>query len=276
MSPSKPQGNSTRGHIIPIGGAEDKEGMSDILRKFLEVSGGSEARVVIIPTASKLEDTGSRYERIFEKLGAAHAKHLPISTRDEAANPAWLADIENATAVFITGGNQLRLTTILGGTAIARAIRKANARGVTVGGTSAGAAILSEHMIAYGKEGITPHAGKVALVPGFGLTNRIMIDQHFRQRDRLGRLLTAIAYNPFAVGVGLDEDTAAFIDHEKKLTVVGAGALTIIDASELTHSSIAEVKQGMPVTMTNVRLHIIAHGGSFDLETRRATAPQGK
>ena len=272
MSPSKPEGDKKRGTIIPIGGAEDKEGMSDVLRKFLEVSGGREARVVIIPTASNLSDTGSRYEKIFTKLGAASATALPITTRDEAALDQWIPAIEDATAVFITGGNQLRLTTILGGTNIARAIRKANARGVTVGGTSAGAAILSEHMIAYGKEGTTPHAGKVSLVPGFGLTNRIMIDQHFRQRDRLGRLLTAIAYNPFAVGVGLDEDTAAFIDHEKKLTVVGAGALTIIDASELTHSSIAEAKLGMPVTMTNVRLHILTQGGTFDLETRKAMA----
>jgi cyanophycinase len=127
-------------------------------------------------------------------------------------------------------------------------------------------------MIAYGDEGHTPRAGAVTLVPGFGLTNRIMIDQHFRQRDRLGRLLTALAYNPFAVGVGLDEDTAAFIDHARKLTVVGTGAITIVDASELTHSSIAEAKEGHPVSMTNVRLHVLIAGGTFDLETRRAVA----
>ena len=272
MSPSKPLGDKKRGYIIPIGGAEDKEGSSDILRKFLEVSGGKRARLVVIPTASKLEDTGRRYEKIFEKLGAESVKALPINTRAEAGTGEWLEDIENCTGVFITGGNQLRLTTILGGTDIARAIRKANAHGVTVGGTSAGAAILSEHMIAYGKDGTTPHAGKVALVPGFGLTNRVMIDQHFRQRDRIGRLLGAIAYNPFAVGIGLDEDTAAFIDHAKRITVVGAGAITIVDASELEHSSIAEVKEGKPVTMTNVRLHILAHGATFDLETRRASA----
>lgn len=272
MSPTKPTGDKKRGHIIPIGGAEDKEGSSEILRKFLEVSGGKKARIAIIPTASNLDDTGSRYEKIFEKLGAADAVALNITSRAEAGKREWLPPLENATGIFITGGNQLRLTTILGGTAIAKAIRKANAHGVTVGGTSAGAAILSEHMIAYGKEGNTPHAGKVALVPGFGLTNRIMIDQHFRQRDRLGRLLTAIAYNPFAVGIGLDEDTAAFIDHHKKLTVVGAGALTIVDASELTYSSIAEAKEGKPVTMTNVRLHILAHGSTFDLNTREAAA----
>lgn len=272
MSPAKIEGGRKRGFIVPIGGAEDKEGSANILRKFLEVSGGSGARVVIIPTASKLEETGRKYEKLFRQLGADEAKSLPFVTREDASKREWLDYIEKANAIFVTGGNQLRLTTILGGTLVARAIRAANARGVTVGGTSAGAAILSEHMIAHGAEGHTPHAGAVALVPGFGLTNRIMIDQHFRQRDRLGRLLTALAYNPFAVGVGLDEDTAAFIDHTRKLTVVGTGAITIIDASELTHSSIAETKAGRPVSMTNVRLHVLIDGGTFDLETRKATA----
>ncbi|MBK7583842.1 MAG: cyanophycinase [Myxococcales bacterium] len=271
MSPAKIEADHTRGYIVPIGGAEDKEGASQILRRFIDVSGGSGSRIVIIPTASKLEDTGRRYEKVFRKLGADEAKALPLATRDDAAKREWLEYIEAANGIFITGGNQLRLTTILGGTPVAKAIRRANARGVAVGGTSAGAAILSEHMVAYGVEGHTPRAGAVALAPGFGLTNRIILDQHFRQRDRLGRLLTALAYNPFAVGVGLDEDTAAFIDPERKLTVVGSGALTIIDAMDLTHSSIAEAKQGNPVCMTNIRLHVLIEGGTFDLETRRAT-----
>ncbi len=270
MSPAKLEGDKKRGFIVPIGGAEDKEGAANILRKFIEVAGGRTARIVIIPTASTLEDTGKRYEKLFRKLGADEAKSLPFASRDDAGKGEWLDYIEKANGIFVTGGNQLRLTTILGGTAVAKAIRRANARGVAVGGTSAGAAILSEHMIAYGAEGHTPHAGAVSLVPGFGLTNRIIIDQHFRQRDRLGRLLTALAYNPFAVGIGLDEDTAAFIDHAKKITVVGAGAITIVDASELSHSTIADTKEGKPVCMTNVRLHVLVDGGTFDLETRRA------
>jgi cyanophycinase len=273
MSPAKVEPDKKRGFIVPIGGAEDKEGTAVILRKFLDVAGGEGSRIVIIPTASKLEDTGRRYEKLFRKLGADEAKSLPFASRDDAMKGEWLDYIEKAHGIFVTGGNQLRLTTILGGTPVAKAIRRVNARGVAVGGTSAGAAILSEHMIAYGEEGHTPHAGAVALVPGWGLTNRIMIDQHFRQRDRLGRLLTALAYNPFAVGVGLDEDTAAFIDPHRVLTCVGTGALTIIDASELTHSSIAEAKQGNPVCLTNVRLHVLTAGGKFDLETRCATAP---
>jgi cyanophycinase len=274
MSPAKVESAQTRGYIVPIGGAEDKEEGASILRKFLEVSGGDSARIVIIPTASNLADTGRRYEKLFRQLGADEAKSLPLATREDAAKQEWLDYIEKATGVFITGGNQLRLSTILGGTDVARAIRRVNARGVTVGGTSAGAAILSEHMIAFGAEGHTPKAGAATLVPGFGLTNRIMIDQHFRQRDRLGRLLTALAYNPFAVGVGLDEDTAAFLDSTKTITVVGNGAITIVDVSELTHSSIAEVKEGQAVSLTNVRLHVLTEGGTFDLETRKAQAPQ--
>jgi cyanophycinase len=270
MSPAKIDHDKKRGFIVPIGGAEDKEGAANVLRRFIEVSGGKTSRIVIIPTASTLEDTGRRYEKLFRKLGADEAKSLPFNSRDDAGKGEWLEYIEKANGIFVTGGNQLRLTTILGGTAVAKAIRRANARGVAVGGTSAGAAILSEHMIAYGAEGHTPHAGAVSLVPGWGLTNRIIIDQHFRQRDRLGRLLTALAYNPFAVGVGLDEDTAAFIDHSKKITVVGAGAITIVDASELSHSTIADTKEGKPVCMTNIRLHVLVDGGTFDLETRRA------
>lgn len=272
MSPAKVHPDKKRGAIVPIGGAEDKDGDAEILRRFLEVSGGKKARVVIIPTASTLEDTGRRYEKLFKKLGAQEARALSIAARSDAAKEECLAYVEKADAIFVTGGNQLRLSTILGGTPLAKAIRRANARGVSVGGTSAGAAILSEHMIAHGAEGNTPKVGMVALAPGFGLTNRFIIDQHFRQRDRLGRLLTALAYNPFAVGLGLDEDTAAFIDGDGKLTVVGKGALTLVDVSELEHSSLAETQEGMPVSLINVRIHVLVQGGTFDSETRRATA----
>lgn len=272
MSPAKVHPDKQRGHIVPIGGAEDKEGDQDVLKRFLEVSGGKKARVVIIPTASSLEDTGRRYEKIFKKLGAQEARALNVASRDQANKEEWLRFVDEADAIFITGGNQLRLSTILGGTPMARAIRRANARGATVGGTSAGAAILSEHMIAHGEEGTTPKAGMVTLSPGFGLTNRFIIDQHFRQRDRLGRLLTALAYNPFAVGLGLDEDTGAFIDGGGTLTVVGRGAITLVDVAELEHSSLAETSNGKPVSLTNVRLHVLVAGGTYNLETRKATA----
>ena len=174
---------------------------------------------------------------------------LDFETRADCEDDDQLATLENARGVFLTGGNQLRLATTLGGTSVARALRRLNAAGVHVAGTSAGAAFLSEHMIAIGEEGATPHSGDVTLSPGLGLTNRVVIDQHFRQRDRLGRLLTALAYNPFAVGLGLDEDTAAFIGPDDTLEVVGSGAITIIDPAEVEYSSMDQAEKGDPICL---------------------------
>ncbi|MCK6550150.1 cyanophycinase [Myxococcota bacterium] len=277
MSPAKVADNQKRGWIVPVGGAEDKVRGADILRRFVEVSGGKSARIAVIPTASQMSDTGERYEKLFKELGVKTTKSLGFATREEASDREdWLEFLDHATGVFLTGGNQLRLSTILGGTPVAKSIRRANARGVAVGGTSAGAAILSEHMIAYGKEGSTPKAGAVSLAPGFGMTNRVVIDQHFRQRDRLGRLLTALAYNPFAVGLGLDEDTSAFMDPDEVVHVHGSGAITIVDVSQLGYSSIANADEGAPVCLTNVKLHILTQGATFNLHTRLATPPPEK
>ncbi len=273
MSPARVQEDQQRGWIVPVGGAEDKEADIAILRRFVEVSGDGDARIAILPTASMLPDTGERYERIFESLGVKRAFALPFSTREEAHHEPWLRQLDEASGIFLTGGNQLRISAILGGTPVAKAIRRLNARGVTVGGTSAGAAILSEHMIAYGESGATPHAGQASLAPGLGMTNRVIIDQHFRQRDRLGRLLSALAYNPFAVGLGLDEDTAAFIDPHNLVHVVGSAAITVVDPSALEHSSMPYADVGKAICLTNVKLHILTHGSSFDLSTRRAREP---
>lgn len=273
MSPARVEEHHTRGWIVPVGGAEDKEQDAVILRRFLEVSGGTAARIAVIPTASRMPDTGSRYEALFRQFGAGEARSLPFETRADAERADWLAWLDQATGVFLTGGNQLQLSTILGGTDVARAIRRLNARGVTVGGTSAGAAILSEHMIAFGQSGATPKAGLASLAPGFGLTNRLVIDQHFRQRDRLGRLLSVLAYNPFAVGLGLDEDTAAFLGPDDTLHVEGAGAITLVDVSRLQYSSMAFAGPGDPVCLTGVTLHILPRGARYNLHTREAIPP---
>jgi cyanophycinase len=198
--PSKISEGGTRGWIVPIGGAENKENDRHILERFIRVSGGSDADIVVIPTASRMNETGPRYETLFRELGAAQVAVMDFDTRRDCQEAGRLRRIEQATGIFFTGGNQLRLTTLLGGTPVAKLIRVRNAQGVTVGGTSAGASILSEHMIAFGDEGSSVISGSVRLAPGLGLTNRFIIDQHFRQRDRLGRLITALAYNPFAVG----------------------------------------------------------------------------
>ena len=208
MCPSRVPDGAVRGFIIPIGGAEEKQNDPLILQRFVELCGGENADIVVLPTASRLQDTGARYERIFRELGAADVSAVDFDTRRDCAESNRLDRIARADGVFFTGGNQLRITTLIGGTPVAKLIRERNAHGMHVAGTSAGAAVLSEHMIAFGEEGGSPRAGSVGLSPGLGLTNRFIIDQHFRQRDRLGRLLTALAYNPFAVGVGLGEDRA--------------------------------------------------------------------
>ena len=274
MSPADTVDGTDRGYIIPIGGAEEKFRNPEILDRFVELCGGKGARVGIIPTASELEDTGRNYEKLFRKLGVTHAQVLPFETREDCQSSKDLEYIEKCDGVFMTGGNQLRLSTTIGGTAVAQTIRRRNAAGMHVAGTSAGAAFMPEHMIAGGKEGSTPSPDMVTMAPGLGLTNRFVIDQHFRERDRLGRLLTALAYNPFALGMGLDEDTAAFITPDDDFEVVGSGGITLIDPTDLTYSSMDRARRGEPVSLIGVKLHILVAGGRFDHATRQAYAAE--
>lgn len=268
--PSKIPDGATRGWIVPIGGAENKENDRHILERFVRVSGGEQADIVVIPTASRMTETGPRYEQLFKSLGAERVTVMDFDTRRDCQEGGRLRRLEEASGIFFTGGNQLRLTTLLGGTPVAKLIRQRNALGVTVGGTSAGASILSEHMIAFGDEGSAVISGSVRLAPGLGLTNRFIIDQHFRQRDRLGRLLTALAYNPFAVGIGLDEDTGAFIGPDETIEVEGSGGVTIVDGSDVSYSSMGEISEGQPVCMLGLRLHVLVAGATFNLHTRVA------
>ena len=272
MCASKVADGKQRGWIIPIGGAEEKDNAPAILKRFVQLAGGDRADIVVIPTASQMRDTGVRYERLFAALGAERVTAIDFDTRRDAEEGGRLERLQQATGVFFTGGNQLRLSTLIGGTAIAKAVRALNAAGVPVAGTSAGAAFISEHMIAFGDEGSSPIAGSVRLAPGLGLTNRFIIDQHFRQRDRLGRLLTALAYNPFAIGLGLDEDTAAFIAPDNTVHVQGSGGITVVDAAEVQFSSMDSIAEGKPVCLLGIKLHILTQGATFNLHTRQADA----
>src|ERR1700730_3220674 len=240
--PSKVPEGETRGWIVPIGGAENKENDRRILERFVRVSGGEAADVVVIPTASRMHETGPRYEKLFSEIGVARVAVMDFDTRRDCQEPGRLRRLEEATGIFFTGGNQLRVTTLLGGTPVA------------------------------GDEGSSAVAGSVKLAPGLGLTNRFIIDQHFRQRDRLGRLCTALAYNPFAIGIGLDEDTAAFIGPDDTLEVEGSGTITIVDGSDISYSSIDAVSDGQPVCMLGLRLHFLVAGATFNLHTRTAAA----
>ncbi|MEM9057675.1 MAG: cyanophycinase, partial [Pseudomonadota bacterium] len=258
MSPSRGTRGVTRGYVIPIGGAENKTDAPVILERFVALCGGNDARLAVIPTASRLDDTGPSYVDLFRSLGARSVSNLPITRRRDCEREDYLDALEQVDGVFITGGNQLRLSTRLGGTPVATSLRRLNAAGVHVAGTSAGAAIMPEHMIAGGRAGSTPRENGVTLAPGLGLTNALVIDQHFRQRDRLGRLLSAVSYNPFVSGIGVDEDTAAFIDPDGVFEVVGSGAVTVVDPGSLRSSSMDVAEEGAPVSLIGLTLHVLA------------------
>ncbi|MDQ2666731.1 MAG: cyanophycinase [Gemmatimonadota bacterium] len=265
--PSRPHPDSPRGWIVPIGG---KLLDDEILARFVALSGGADARIAVIPTASSEPDVGVFYERVFARIGARRAKALHFEQRIDCDDRDWLEWLDSATGIFITGGNQLKLASILGGTPAARMLRARNAAGVHIAGTSAGAAFLSEHMIAYGEDGVTPRAGMVTMCAGLGLTNRLIVDQHFSQRERLGRLLTALAYNPFAIGLGVDENTAAFISPGDIVEVQGTGSVTVVDPSDVRSSSIAEARPGEALTFVGVKVHVLPAGATFDLNARVA------
>ena len=270
MCPATPEKNTNRGYVIPIGGAEAKHKDPVILERFVKLCGDEDARILVIPTASELDETGPMYLELFEGMGAK-AMCMPIEERNDCYQEEIISVMNRATGIFITGGNQLRLSTILGGTPVARAIRSLNAGGVHMAGTSAGAAIISEHMIAGGRGGTSPRESGVVLAPGLGLTNRAIIDQHFNRRGRMGRLLAALSFNPFVCGLGIDENTAAFIAPDGTMDVVGHGTVTVVDPSGLTHSSMSYVRKAEAVSLIGLKLHVLANGSRFNLETREAS-----
>lgn len=256
-----------RGVLMPIGGAEDKLDDKIILSTFSQLAGGKRARIAIVPTASSIETAGLRYKALFLGMGVEQAEVIYIGSREDANSADVLDHIDQATGIFLTGGNQMRLSAMIGGTRLERMVREANERGVVVAGTSAGASILSAHMVALGASGGTPKLRMAQMVAGFGLISNVIIDQHFRQRDRIGRLLALVSSNPGLLGLGIDEDTAAIIDGNGTIEVIGRHSLTIVDGSEM-FSDIFQVKAYGEITISNAKLHVLTPGRRFDMATR--------
>ncbi len=258
--------------LMPIGGNENHK-KPLVLQEFVNRAGGDHADIVIFPQPSILADTGNEYAALFLKLGARSARSLEFRTRAEAYAEGFSAAVQSASGIFISGGTQMRLPVLIGGTPLEAAILDAYRRGVVIAGTSAGAAVMPKVMIAYGKGGPTPREGMAHFAPGLGLTEKIIFDQHFRQRDRLGRLVYLIASHPGLLGVGIDENTVAIVEDETFITVAGTGAVTIVDGSEMAATNVAEVEHGGAVAVSNIRIHILTSGCSFDIKTRKANIP---
>jgi cyanophycinase len=261
---------------MPIGGAEETKPGGEVLERFFELAGGKNARIAIIPTASDdPQRSGEGYAKLFRELGAKKADWLRVEQRSDANAEEAISLLREATGIYITGGDQARLVRLLVGTLVMECIRMRNADGVIVAGTSAGASILSALMMAGGtgiggdSNGAAARKGMVDVVAGFGLLQDIIIDQHFSQRGRMGRLLSVFAGTPGLIGIGLDEDTAVLIDREGTLEALGSNMVTIVDGRD-TISDYFDRQNGEVLSITGSSLHVLADGRLFDLDVRRA------
>jgi len=255
-----------------IGGAEDKLRKRRILKEFVAAAGGLDARIAVIPTASSLgPEIVDVYEALFRAEGAAEVTEVRPQSREEARDDELVKRIAESTGVFMTGGNQLKLSSIICGTPVGDAIVAAHQRGVVVAGTSAGASIQSSHMVAFGVGGATPKQRMTQVAAGLGLLGSTVIDQHFDQRNRYGRLLMIVSQSPSLLGLGIDEDTAAVVetdpDGHEVLRVIGRGAVTIMDPASLVTNA-HEAKRSAPLLASGIVLHVLPQGARFDLTSR--------
>lgn len=262
-------GNKVQGTLLIVGGAEDKEGKCEILRKFVELSGGDDSIIMVITTATQDSSrAGQEYTRIFERLGAGHIEVLDLDSRRRANHPYMERLLEKSTGIFFTGGDQLRITAMLGGTVANEGLRKAYLRGTVIGGTSAGASMMSNIMVVEGDSDEAPKLNTIKLAPGLGLLEDVVVDQHFAQRGRIGRLLSAIAHNPYILGMGIDEDTAVVVHPDARLEIIGSQTVTFIDGRRITYSNVSELMPDQALAIEQVTLHVLPKGHSFDLKTR--------
>jgi cyanophycinase len=268
-------GARTGGALIIVGGHEDRTGDKRILGEVLRRAAGR--RVVVATVASEVKgELWTEYECAFRDLGAIDIAHLGIESRDEATEDKHLALLEGAGCVFFTGGDQLKITSKLGGTPVARKIAEIHSGGGVIAGTSAGASVMSETMLIAGRGEESPKVGaNVRMAPGLGFVRGVVVDQHFAERGRIGRLLAAVAHNPQNIGVGIDEDTAVIFEEERLFSVVGSGAVTIVDARGMTHTNLCASGECGTISLFDVRLHLLGDGDVFDLASGRPRARSG-
>jgi cyanophycinase len=262
------------GTLFAIGGAEAKLRRRIVLAAFVAAAGGPDARIAVVSSASSLgAEVVQVYQAVFSSLGARQLISLRPESRAQARDPKLVEPLGTVSGIFMTGGNQLKLSSLITGTPFGDAIQEAYQRGVTVGGTSAGASVLAEHMIAFGAGGATPKQRMSQLSAGLGLLRGVVVDQHFEQRNRYGRLLSLVAQSPSLLGIGIDEDTAAVVHDSSRLEVIGRGAVTIVDGQQLVSNAFA-AKRTAPLLISGAVIHVLPAGSQFDLSSRTLLAHQ--
>lgn len=264
-----------QGQLMIIGGAEDKQGDCQILREFVRRAGGTKARIVVMTAATSLpEEVGDNYIRVFERLGAEEVRVVGTKERRDSEDPRAIEAVEKATGVFFTGGDQAQIIRAMKDTPLDEALHRRYQEGIIVGGTSAGAAMMPDIMIVEGDSETNPRFDVVDMGPGMGFLPGIVIDQHFSQRGRLGRLVSALAQEPAVLGFGIDENTAILVSNNQ-FEVIGAGAVTVVDESTLTYSNADEILKDEPLAFCGARLHILPNGYKFDMKTRKPILNNG-
>ncbi len=261
---------NAQGSLIVIGGHEDKEGEQTILKECAKRIGNGKLVIASVASHSNAGELWEEYRKLFQGLGIKEIVHLNIERREQSLNPEQIKLIEGATAFFFTGGDQLKITSELGGTMLADKIHEIYRQGGVIAGTSAGASVLSETMFISGHSDARK-TSSLKLGAGLGFIRDIIIDQHFAARGRIGRLLGAVAQNPKLLGVGIDENTAIIVEGENHFKVVGMGAVYVLDGREMTDSNICDAKVDVCLSISDVRLHLLSENDTFDLVTRRPT-----
>lgn len=275
-----------KGKLIAIGGAEDKGTEVEagkifrnnlnffelgILRRIVEEAGGPSTRIEVITTASRIPfEVGNNYLNAFGKIGCTNIGIIHIRNREDAANEEYLERIKLCNAVMFSGGNQLRLSSTFGGTKLLRLIdHRYQTENFVVAGTSAGAMAMSNTMIYEGDAARAHLKGEVKITTGLGFMDDVIFDSHFEKRGRFGRLSQAVASNPSAIGIGLGEDTGMLITEGNAMEAIGSGLVIIIDGHDILHSNIADIPEGNPMSIENIRVHLCAKGNGYILNERK-------
>ncbi len=262
---------STRYPTMAIGGAEDKVNGCDILTAFFESAGGKLSAIGILPCASQEPSVvGDRYYQIFRRMGAAQVQILDIRNRNECDTESWLEALAKCTGIFVTGGDQLRLCELIGGSKFIESIKTRIQLGeLVLAGTSAGAAIVGEKMISGGSSGESPNKLLVDLTEGLGIFPELLVDQHFHNRNRMARLMSAIAAYPKLLGIGIDEDTCAAFRGDGTFEVLGKGTISIVDPGKVTHTNYLQVAEATPISLHNLTIHVLSRGDRYNYRQRR-------
>lgn len=256
-------------NLIIIGGAEDKEKGKDILKEVSNYIDKEKGNFVIAAVASENpEEKEAQYRNVFSDLGVKNISSLNVKCREDAFDNHNIDIIKKANLIFFTGGDQLRITSILGGTSLYKILKEKYLEGCICVGTSAGASVMGDIMIVTGLDEESPRKCTLKMAPGLGLIRGVIIDQHFDQRGRIGRLLTGIAENPESLGIGIDEDTAIVVNDNDKFKVIGSGAVYVIDGSEITETNVSEQHQNEVLSIFNLKMHVLKNGNMFNFKSK--------